>query len=128
MEPIALIVTALAAGASSGVIEGLAGTVKENANAAFAKLLKLTRRRFKGNASAEVILSEHQNDPAAYEAPLAKKLAGAGAADDTELLAAAMALMELLDQSGANSGKYNVTIKGSKGVQVGDGNSQFNKF
>ena len=128
MEPITLIVTALASGASSGVIEGLAGTVKENAKAAFAKLLELTLRRFKGNTSAEVILSEYQNDPATYEAPLAKKLAGAGAADDIELLAAAKALMELVDQTGASSGKYNVTIKNSKGVQVGDGNTQFNKF
>ncbi|MET8139472.1 hypothetical protein ABZU32_04070 [Sphaerisporangium sp. NPDC005288] len=128
MEPVALIVTALAAGASSGVIEGLAGTVKENANAAFVKLLDLTRRRFKGNASAEVILSEHQNDPATYEAPLAKKLAAAGAADDTELLAAAKALMELLDRSGASPGKYNVTIKDSKGVQVGEDNTQYNTF
>jgi len=128
VEPITLIVTALAAGASSGVIEGLTGTVKENAKAAFAKLHELTRRRFQGNTSAEVILSEYQNDPATYEAPLAKKLAGVGAADDTELLAAAKALMELVDQTGASSGKYNVTIKNSKGVQVGDGNTQFNKF
>lgn len=128
MEPITLIVTALAAGASSGAIEGLAGTVKENAKVTFAKLYEATRRRFEGNTSAEVILSEHQNDPAAYEAPLAMKLAGAGAADDTELLAAAKALMELVDQRGASSGKYDVTIKNSKGVQVGDGNTQFNKF
>ncbi|MFC7381722.1 hypothetical protein [Sphaerisporangium rhizosphaerae] len=128
MEPVTLIVTALAAGASSGVIEGLAGTVKESVNAAFAKLLDLARRRFEGNAGAEVILSEHQNDPAAYEAPLAKKLAAAGAADDAELLAAATALMELLDRSGASSGRYNVKINDSKGVQVGEGNTQHNTF
>lgn len=117
VEPITLIVAALAAGASSGAIEELAGTAKENARAAFAKLRELTRRRFEGNASAEVILSEYQDDPAAYEAPLAKKLAGAGAADDTELLAAAKALMELVDQTGASSGRYNVTINNSKGVR-----------
>jgi hypothetical protein len=128
MEPISLIVTALAAGASSGAIEGLADTVKENAKAAFAKLLELTRRRVEGNGNAEVVLSEHQNDPAAYATPLAKKLAEAGAADDTELLASAMALMKLLDQAGTSSGKYNVTIKNSKGVQAGDGNTQYNKF
>ena len=128
MEPITLILTALAAGASSGAIEGLAGTVKENAKAAFARLHDLTRRRFEGNASAEMILSEYQDDPATYGAPLAKKLAGTGAADDTELLAAAKALMELVDQAGTSAGKYNVTIKNSEGVQVGDGNIQFNKY
>lgn len=36
--------------------------------------------------------------------------------------------MELVDQLGAKSGKYNVTIKDSKGVQFGDGNFQVNKF
>lgn len=36
--------------------------------------------------------------------------------------------MELVDQAGAKSGKYNVTIKDPMGVVVGDGNFQFNKF
>ncbi|MCL2583228.1 MAG: hypothetical protein FWE35_12315 [Streptosporangiales bacterium] len=128
MEPITLIVTALAAGASSGAIEGLAASVKENAKAAFSKLHALVQRRFEGNASAQVILDEHQNDPESYETPLAKKLTETGAADDSELLEAAKGLMELLDQSGASAGKYNVTVQGSQGVQVGDGNSQVNNF
>jgi hypothetical protein len=128
MEPIALIVTALAAGASSAAIEGLTDTAKENVKAAFAKLYELVRHRFEKNVSAEVILSEHQNDPATYEAALAKKLAEAGAASDSELVAAATALIVLLDHAGAGSGKYNVTIMNSKGIQVGDGNTQLNKF
>ena len=80
------------------------------------------------NPSAEIILSEHQTDPETYAAPLAKKLTEAGAGGDAELVATARALMELLDQPGAKSGKYNVTVKDSKGVQVGDGNLQVNKF
>jgi hypothetical protein len=52
----------------------------------------------------------------------------AGAAQDDDLVAAAKALLELIDQSGPKSGKYNVKIKDSKGVQVGDGNLQVNKF
>jgi hypothetical protein len=36
--------------------------------------------------------------------------------------------MELLDQAGAKSGKYNVTVKDSKGVQIGDGGFQVNTF
>jgi RIP homotypic interaction motif len=55
----------------------------------------------------------------------------AGALDalkDDDLVAAAKTLLELVDQSGAKSGKYNVTIKDSHGVQVGDGNFQVNKF
>lgn len=59
---------------------------------------------------------------------LTDELTAAGAANDAELIAAAKALMELIDQAGAKSGKYNVTINDSKGVQVGDGNVQFNRF
>lgn len=128
MEEVTLILTALATGASAGALEALKDDVKDKARAVHAKLHDLVRRKFRGNASAEVVLSEHQADPETYAAPLAKKLAEAGACDDAELVATARALMELVDQAGAKSGKYSVTIRDSKGVQVGDGNIQVNKF
>jgi hypothetical protein len=128
MEEVTLILTALATGASAGALEALKDDVKEKAKATYVKLHGLVSPRFRGNPSAEIVLSEHQADPETYAAPLAKKLTQAGAGDDAELVATARALMELVDQAGAKSGKYNVTIKGSKGVQVGDGNIQVNKF
>jgi hypothetical protein len=128
MEEVTLILTALATGASTGALDALKDDVKDKAKAAYAKLHDLVRRQFRGNPSAEIVLSEHQADPETYAAPLAKKLTEAGAGDDAELVATARALMELVDQAGAKSGKYNVTIKDSKGVQVGDGNIQVNKF
>lgn len=128
MEEITLIVTALATGASAGALDVLKDDVKDRAKAAYEKLHGLVSRRFRGNPGAEVILSEHQADPETYSAPLAKKLTAAGAGADAELVAAARALMELVDQSGAASGKYNVTVTDSKGVMVGDGNFQVNKF
>jgi hypothetical protein len=128
MDPITLIVTALAAGASAGAIDAAKGDAKESAKTAYGKLHDLVKRRFTGNASAELALSEYQGDPETWEAPLAKKLAAADAGDDADLVAAAQALMEFVDQAGAKSGKYNVTIKDSKGVQVGDGNLQINTF
>ena len=126
MEAVTLILTALAAGASAGALDVLKDDVKDTAKATYAKLRDLVGQRFRGNPSAEIILSEHQADPETYAAPLAKKLTEAGV--DAELVATARALMELLDQGGARSGKYNVTVKDSKGVQVGDGNLQVNKF
>ena len=36
--------------------------------------------------------------------------------------------MDLIDAAGARAGKYNVTITGSQGVQLGDGNIQVNRF
>lgn len=128
MEGITLILTALAAGASAGTLDALKDDVKEKAKAMYAKLHDLVKRRFQGNASAEIMLSEHQADPETYAAPLAKKLTEAGAGGDAEIVATARALMELIDQAGAKSGKYNVTIKDSKGVIVGDGNVQVNQF
>jgi hypothetical protein len=128
MEQVTLILTALATGASTGALEALKDDAKEKAKATYAKLHDLVKQRFQGNTSAEIVLSEHQADPETYAAPLAKKLTEAGAGDDAELVATARELMELIDQAGAKSGKYNVTIKDSKGVQVGDGNIQVNKF
>jgi hypothetical protein len=128
MDPITLIVAALAAGGSAGAIDALKDTAKDAAKAAYGKLHDLVRRRFRGNASAEVILAEHQADPETYAAPLARKLTEAAAADDAGLVAAARALMDLVDPAGAKSGKYNVTITNSTGVQVGDGNIQVNRF
>lgn len=128
MDTTTLIVTALAAGASAGAIDGLSDDVRESVKAAYGRLHHLVKRCFRGNASAEVILYEHEADPKTYEAPLAKKLAEAGAHDDSDLVAAARALMELVDQEGAKSGKYHVVINDAKGVQVGDGNVQINRF
>jgi hypothetical protein len=128
MEDVTLILTALATGASAGALDVLKDDVKDKAKAVYARLHDLVRQRFRGNVTAEVILSEYQADPETYTAPLAKKLIEAGAGDDAALVAMAKALMELVDESGARSGKYNVTIKDSKGVQVGDGNVQVNKF
>jgi hypothetical protein len=128
MEPITLIVAALAAGASAGALDSLKDSAKEAAQAAHAKLRGLARRRVDGNAVAVMALEQHESDPKTWEAPLASQLTQAGAGDDADLVAAAKALMELIDQAGAKAGKDNVTIKGSKGVQVGDGNVQVNRF
>ena len=53
MDPITLIVTALATGASAGAIEALKDDIKDAAKAAYARLHDLVQRRFRGNASAE---------------------------------------------------------------------------
>lgn len=49
-------------------------------------------------------------------------------ANDDALVATTKALMDLVDQAGAKSGKYDVTILGSTGVQVGDNSVQINRF
>ena len=77
-------------------------------------------------ADGELALERHAAAPQKWASVLTDELTEAGAAADTDLLAAAQALMELVDTAGARSGKYNVTIKNSKNVQVGDRNIQIN--
>jgi hypothetical protein len=128
MEPVTLILTALAAGASAGALDALKDDAKEKVKAAYGKLHGLVKKRVSGRPHGELALAEYESAPQKWEGLLTAELAEAGAAQDGELVAAAKALMELIDQPGTKSGKYNVTIKDSKGVQVGDGNFQVNKF
>jgi hypothetical protein len=128
MDPITLVVTALAVGASTGALSALQDDAKDAVTSAYAKLRGLVKKRVAGNQGAELALAEYEADPANWEASLTAKLKQVGAGEDEDLLTAAKALMEQVDRAGARAGKYNVTIKDSKGVQVGDGNIQVNRF
>jgi hypothetical protein len=124
MDPVTLIVTALAAGAASALQDGASAAVKD----AYARLKALLTRRFAGRPSAELVLAEHQAAPQTWEKPLAAELSAAGAEGDADLVAAAQALMSLVDEAGSRAGKYVVTVRDSQGVQVGDYSTQTNIF
>jgi hypothetical protein len=47
---------------------------------------------------------------------------------DEALLAAARRVMELLDATGAATGRYQVDARGAQGVQIGDHGTQTNTF
>ena len=128
MDPVTLIVTALTAGASAGTIDALKDDAQDAAKRAYTKLRGLAQKRVAGRPDGELALERHQSAPQAWEPVLTGELTEAGAASDAGLVAAAKALMELVDGAGARVGKYNVTIKDSRGVQVGDGNIQVNRF
>jgi hypothetical protein len=124
MDPVTLIVTALAAGAASALQDGASSAVKD----AYARVKALVMRRFANRPKGELVLAEHEAAPQVWEAPLAAELSAAGAGGDADLVAAAQALMGLVDQAGSRSGKYVVAVRGSQGVQVGDRNTQANIF
>lgn len=130
MEPITLILSAIAAGLSAGAIDELTDEVKEKAKAVYGKLRSLLSRRFDeaDTPNAEGTLADYEEDPETYERGLSKKLTAAGADKDAAILAAAQELLDLVGPQAQNSSKYNVTISGSKGVQIGDGNHQTNTF
>ncbi len=123
MDPIALIVTALAAGAALGVQDTAAAMVKD----AYASLKALVRRRLGGDPGAEMVLARHEQAPETWQAPLMAELARAGADGDSDLIAAAKALLDLVGEAG-EAGKYTVDVRGAQGVQIGDHNRQDNAF
>jgi hypothetical protein len=124
MDPVTLIVTALAAGAASALQDGASSVVKD----AYSRLRALVKKRFAGRPDGELVLARHEAAPQTWEAPLAGELSAAGAEGDADLVAAAQALMNLVDEAGSKSGKYVVAVQDSQGVQVGDHNTQHNTF
>jgi hypothetical protein len=124
MDPVTLIVAALAAGAAQGVSETASGAVRD----AYDGLKAKVRGWFGGQPSKELVLVEHEKSPDTWQAPLQAALTETGAAGDPAVVEAAQQLMALLDAAGTQSGKYLVDLRGAQGVQVGDHNTQMNTF
>lgn len=124
MDPVSLIVTALANGAAGAIGDAASEAVR----GAYQRLKKLVAARFSGKTAAEVALAEHETDPSTWQRVLEKEVKNAGLGDDQAVIEAAQALMGLLDPEGSLAGKYKVVAIGSRGVQVGDHNKQVNDF
>jgi hypothetical protein len=123
MDPITLIVTALAAGAAQGLTDNASAMIKD----AYAGLKALVKRRLGGGPSAELVLAKHEQAPETWQAPLMAELAETGADSDRDLIAAAKALLDLVGEAGG-AGKYTVDTREAQGVQIGDHNRQDNVF
>jgi hypothetical protein len=124
MEPVTLIVAALAAGASQGVSGAASAAVKD----AYEALKVKVGARFDGSPSNELVLAEHEKDPQTWQAPLATALIGTGTVTDPAVIEAAQQVMALLDAVGTQSGAYLVDLRNAQGVQIGDRNRQTNLF
>jgi len=124
MDPVTLIVTALAAGAASALQDDAKGSVK----AALTRLRTLARKRLSRQPGGEFVLTQHEKTPDIYGTPLEHELRESGATGDPDLISVAQELMKLLDEQGTAAGKYAVTVHNSAGVQVGDHNTQVTHF
>ena len=119
IDPLTLIVGALAAGATSALTDSATDAVKS----AYGALKGLITRRLGGTPEAEMLVEQHEAKPEVWRAPIEDALKTASADEDTDLVAAAQRLMELVDPAGANSGKYSVVNQGTvQGQTIGDGN------
>lgn len=119
-----MIVNALAAGAAAALQDGAKDAVKGG----YSRLRDAVRRRLAGRSDGQRALDRHETEPGRWEGILIAELVDAGAGTDTGLVEAAQALLALVDQAGARSGKYNVTTHGGQGIQIGDHNTQTNTF
>ncbi len=117
MDPITLIVTALAAGAAAGAQETASTVVKD----AYTGLKTLIQQKFKGKPTAEIALTEHEKKPEVWKAPLEEGLKETSVDQDKEVIEAAQKVMSLLQPQQAAMGKYNVQITGNvQGFAQGD--------
>jgi hypothetical protein len=124
MDPITLIVTALAAGAALGVSDTASAMVTD----AYAGLKALVKKRLGGGPGAELVLARHEQAPETWQAPLMAELAETGADGDRDLIAAAQALLDLAGEAEGRAAKYTADVRGAQGVQIGDHNRQDNVF
>ena len=112
MDPVSLIVAALAAGAATGVGESATDAVKDVYGALKSKLLSL----FADKPRAQAVLEDHERDPETYAAPMAKQLKQSGAGEDREILVLAEDLLARADPEGTAAGKYAIgSIKADRG-------------
>ncbi len=122
MEPISLVLGALAAGAAAAAQDTASQAVKD----AYAGLKTLIQRRFakKEAPEGEMALSKYEAKPAVWEAPLKDALVEAETDQAPEILKAAEALKHALEQTRegrAAVSKYILNIQGSEVGVIGDG-------
>jgi hypothetical protein len=116
MDPVSLIVSALAAGATAALKE----TASQAARDAYARLKILIQKRFAGKPEAETALVQHEKKPEVWEAPLKDALVETGTDKDEAVLQAAEILLKLVQPQQVGAGKYNVQIGEAEGVVIGD--------
>jgi hypothetical protein len=116
MEPISIIMAALAAGAAAGATEVASQAIKD----AYEGLKALVLKRFEGKPVAEAALIEYERDTDTWEKPLQKSLVEAGAEKEQEIVEAAQKVLQLVQPQQVAQGKYNVQIGTAYGTVIGD--------
>jgi hypothetical protein len=120
MDPVTLILAALAAGAAAGA-KDIAGDVVRDT---YGALKSLVRRRFQGDQAEEIALEKHAEDPQVWNEPLKKALTDSGADQDDEILRRAKELLEKIPPDSEVAKYVNNIYGGEVGAIVqGGGNT-----
>lgn len=117
MDPITLILTALAAGATASIKDTSGQAIKDSYNG----LKALIQRKFRDQPKAQTVFVDYQDDPETYEKPLKKALMEAQVDQEKDIIEAAQKVMTLVQPQQAAMSKYNVQITGNvQGYAQGD--------
>lgn len=117
MDPVSLIVVALAAGAAAGAKDVTSQAVKDS----YAALKDFVKRRLRHKqAGAEDVVTQFEEDPGRWELPLRTLLSECVSGEDDDLVRHARGLLDIAQQQ-AGQGKYNVQIGRAQGTVIGDG-------
>ncbi len=108
MDPVSMILDALKAGGVAAGLGAAATTSGLAAKDAYNALMSRLRERLKGRPGGELILDRHAQAPDIWERPLGKELVESGAAEDTEIIQAAEAILSIVSTQQTAVGKYNV--------------------
>jgi hypothetical protein len=113
MDPVSLIVAALAAGAGAagtGAAAGVADAAKDAVRALYEQLKGAISRKAEQVPGAEPTLERHASDPSGYEAPVRDLVKDSGAAQDERIVALAEQLLAAVEAAGAGSTAYTVDM------------------
>lgn len=117
MDPVTLIIMALASGAAAGLNAASSSAIKD----AYSGLKSLLKHKFAGKPEAELALEKHEEKPEIWEQPLRDELKQAGADRDEEILRAAQGVLRIVHPEQASQGRFNVQITGpAQGNVFGD--------
>jgi hypothetical protein len=117
MDPVTVIITALASGAAAAAKETAAEAIKDG----YQGLRALIQRKFAGQPAAELALTQHADKPQVWEAPLKEALTDVAADRDEAIITAAQRLLALVNPQEAEKGTYHLHITGNaQGIVQGD--------
>jgi len=116
MDPVSVVLAALAAGATAAAQDTTSQAVKD----AYASLKALVKKRFEKQPHAEMTLAEYEKDTDTWEKPLQKSLVETGVDQNEAVVRQAQQVLKLVHPQQASQGKYNVQIGEGKGIVIGD--------
>ncbi len=116
MDPVSLVLTALATGAAAAAKDTASQGVKD----AYAGLKTLVLKRFEKKPQAEMALEEYEKDEDIWKKPLQKALVEAGADQDEAIIRESQKVLKLVNPQQVAQGKFNIQIGEGKGIIIGD--------